>query len=289
MENRVGEFRNLVDYLQPDVAEGIDAGDALAGAKAFRRTVAPVYLRRNQEDVLGELPDLIEVEDWVRFTGEDEAAYLAAVRSGNLMTVRQAAFQSASSAKLERLAEIVSEAREDGLKVLIFSNFLAVLSAVERKVGDAVTGRISGSVPPARRQEIVDAFTAQEGHAVLLGQIEASGVGLNVQAASVVILAEPQWKPGTEEQAIARAHRMGQVRKVQVHRLLAKDSVDDRIREIQEGKRLLFDEFARKSEVKEQDRRSVDTGEHRSAVLDEPGVPSEQRVLAAERHRLGLD
>ncbi|MEC3977950.1 DEAD/DEAH box helicase [Amycolatopsis sp. H20-H5] len=289
MENRVGEFRNLVGYLQPDVAERIDAGDALAGAKAFRRTVAPVYLRRNQEDVLGELPDLIEVEDWVRFTREDEAAYLAAVRSGNLMAVRQGAFQSASSAKLERLAEIVSEAREDGLKVLIFSNFLAVLAAVERKVGDAVTGRISGSVPPARRQEIVDAFTAKEGHAVLLGQIEASGVGLNVQAASVVVIAEPQWKPGTEEQAIARAHRMGQVRKVQVHRLLAKDSVDDRIREIQEGKRLLFDEFARKSEVKEQDRRSVDTGEHRPAVPDVPEAALERRVLAAERHRLGLD
>jgi SNF2 family DNA or RNA helicase len=70
------------------------------------------------------------------------------------------------------------------------------------------------------------------------------------EAASVVIIVEPQWKPSTEEQAIARAHRMGQVRTVQVHRLLARDSIDERIREIQYGKRLLFDHFARRSDAK---------------------------------------
>ena len=84
---------------------------------------------------------------------------------------------------------------------------------------------------------------------MLLGQIEAGGVGINMQAASVVILTEPQWKPSTEQQAVARAHRMGQVRTVQVHRLLAKDSVDERMREIQENKTLLFDAFARRSEA----------------------------------------
>ncbi|MBY8854335.1 ATP-dependent helicase, partial [Saccharothrix sp. MB29] len=63
MENRVEEFRNLVHQLQPQVARGLDATDALAGARRFRRAVAPVYLRRNQEDVLTELPDRIEVED----------------------------------------------------------------------------------------------------------------------------------------------------------------------------------------------------------------------------------
>ena len=66
MENRVQEFRNLVDYLQPRIAARVSADDAVAGARAFRRAVAPVYLRRNQEDVLYELPDKIEIEDWVQ-------------------------------------------------------------------------------------------------------------------------------------------------------------------------------------------------------------------------------
>jgi SNF2 family DNA or RNA helicase len=289
MENRVEEFRTLVGYLQPSVARGVSAQDAVAGAKTFRRAVAPVYLRRNQEDVLTELPDKIEIESWVQLSETDEARYEAAVSKRNLMAMRQAPFSTPSSAKLERLRDLVEEAAQDGMKVLVFSYFLHTLKVIHEALGDAVVGTITGSVPPALRQQIVDDFTKRPRHAVLLSQIEAGGVGINMQAASVVILTEPQWKPSTEEQAIARAHRMGQVRTVQVHRLLAKDCIDERIREIQEGKRLLFDEFARKSEAKNADRRAVDTADHRPDVLDDESVPVAQRVLAAEQYRLGLD
>lgn len=285
MENRVEEFRNLVGYLQPRIAARVDATDALAGARAFRRAVAPVYLRRNQEDVLTELPEKIEVEDWVQLSAEDDVAYASAVRSRNLMEMRQAAFRSPRSAKLERLLEIVEEAAEDGMKVVVFSYFRGVLATVGRALG-SVAGEINGSVPPTARQQIVDDFTGRHGHAVLLGQIEAGGVGINMQAASVVVIAEPQWKPSTENQAVARAHRMGQIRTVQVHRLLAKGSVDERMREIQENKTLLFDEFARKSDAKDADRRAVDTDEHRPAVLDDESVPVERRIILAEEHRL---
>lgn len=288
MENRVEEFRNLVQYLQPKVATRVNATDAIAGAKRFRRVVAPVYLRRNQEDVLTELPDKIEIEDWVQPTPADAKIYEADVRDRQLMQMRQAAWKSPDSAKLDRLAEIVDEAREDGRKVIVFSYFLQVLSTIQDKLGSAAMGPINGSVPAPARQELVDVFTRYEGHAVLLSQIEAGGVGLNVQAASVVILAEPQWKPSTEEQAIARAHRMGQIRKVQVHRLLAKGTVDERIREIQERKSLLFAEFARKSDAKDADSRSVDISEHRPTVLDDEAVPMERRIILAEQHRLGI-
>lgn len=288
MENRVEEFRNLVHYLQPRLARQIDATDALSGARRFRRTVAPVYLRRNQEDVLTELPDKIEVEDWVRLTPADEANYATSVRSRNLMQMRQAAYRARDSAKLERLVEIVDEAREDARKVVIFSYFLDVLRTVEVRLGPAIVGSLTGSVSPTARQDLVDHFSRQEGHAVLLCQIEAGGVGLNLQAASVVILAEPQWKPSTEEQAIARAFRMGQIRKVQVHRLLAKSSVDERMREIQEQKSLLFDEFARKSDAKDADSRAVDSSPYRPPVLDDERVPLPQRIVAAEQHRLGI-
>ncbi len=111
---------------------------------------------------------------------------------------------------------------------------------------------------------------------------------MNIQAASVVIIAEPQRKPSTEEQAIVRAYRMGQTRRVQVHRLLAKDSVDERLREVQEHKSLLFDEFARKSDAKDADSRSVDTSEHRPEVLDDEAVPLDKRIVLAEQHRSGL-
>ncbi|OZM79666.1 DEAD/DEAH box helicase [Pseudonocardia sp. MH-G8] len=289
MENRVEEFRTLVGYLQPAVARRVDAADAVAGAKAFRRAVAPVYLRRNQEDVLTELPDKIETESWVQLSDTDEAKYESAVSGRNLMAMRQAPFSSPGSAKLERLKDIVEEAAEDGMKVVVFSYFLGTLELIQGALGSAVVGTITGAVPPQARQQIVDEFTARPGHAVLLGQIEAGGVGINIQAASVVILTEPQWKPSTEEQAIARAHRMGQVRTVQVHRLLAKDCIDERICEIQQGKRLLFDAFARKSEAKDADLRAVDASEHRPEVLDDESVPVGQRVLAAERHRMGLD
>jgi SNF2 family DNA or RNA helicase len=289
MENRVEEFRTLVGYLQPRVAQRVNATDAVAGAKAFRRAVAPVYLRRNQEDVLTELPDKIETESWVQLSATDEARYEAAVSKKNLMAMRQAPFSTPSSAKLERLRDLVEEAAQDGMKVLVFSYFLDTLKVIHEAIGDATVGTITGSVPPAARQQIVDDFTQRPRHAVLLSQIEAGGVGINMQAASVVILTEPQWKPSTEEQAIARAHRMGQVRTVQVHRLLAKDCIDERICEIQQGKRLLFDEFARKSEAKDADRRAVDRSDHRPDVLDDEKVPVAQRVLAAERYRLGMD
>ncbi|WP_148262436.1 DEAD/DEAH box helicase [Hoyosella subflava] len=278
MENRVSEFRNLVAYLRPDVADRVTAADALAGARKFRRTVAPVYLRRNQEDVLTELPERIDIEEWVYLSPGDTREYRDAVRSGNFMWMRRAAYSSSESAKLERLLEIVDEANEDGFKVLIFSYFLDVLERIGSALGSKVAGTITGSVPAPERQRLVDAFTAYQGPTVLLSQIQAGGVGLNIQAASIVILTEPQWKPSTEEQAIARAHRMGQVRAVQVHRLLAKDTVDDHMRQIVARKRELFDEYARKSASKEADARSVDVD-----VADD-----EQRIVEAERQRLGI-
>jgi hypothetical protein len=123
----------------------------------------------------------------------------------------------------------------------------------------------------------VDEFTAAPGHAVLLAQIEAGGVGLNLQAASVVIICEPQVKPTMEHQAVARAHRMGQVRAVQVHRLLATDSVDQRMLDILESKSRLFDAYARRSDVAEATPDAVDIS---VGSLARRIVEDEQRRLA---------
>ena len=282
MENRVEEFRNLIHYLQPAVARAIDAYHGVAGPDAFRKAVAPVYLRRNQVDVLTELPELVQVDEWEEFGTQDFAAYRDAVMSGNFMAMRRAAFavpDPRQSAKLQRLLEIADEAGENGHKVVVFSYFRDVLDTVHRALGDRAFGPITGSVPPEKRQAIVDAFTQTRQPAVLVSQMQAGGVGLNMQAASVVILCEPQVKPTTEAQAIARAHRMGQVRTVLVHRLLIADSVDQRMLEILDSKRRLFDEYVRRSATAEASPEAVDISE---AALAQQIVAAEQERLARE-------
>jgi superfamily II DNA or RNA helicase len=291
MENRVEEFRNLVHYLRPALVEQIGNGDGAAGSRAFRRAVAPAYLRRNQEDVLTELPELMHVDEWEELGAADMDAYREAVAAGNFMAMRRAAYRHPDkSAKLERLQELVEEAAETHLKVLIFSFFHDVLAAVGARLGpglgpklgpglgSGVFGPLSGKTPPLRRQQMVDAFTAAPGHAVLLTQIQVGGVGLNLQAASVVILCEPQVKPTTESQAVARAHRMGQIRKVQVHRLLAADSVDQRMLEILHRKIRLFDSYARRSDVAEASPDAIDISEQELA----------RQIVEAEQRRLAL-
>ncbi|MGW6792189.1 DEAD/DEAH box helicase [Streptomyces chartreusis] len=309
MENRVEEFRCLVRILQPELAESVDEHDGVAGSKAFRKAVAPVYLRRNQQDVLTELPALQHTDEWEEPSAQDEEAYREAVRAGNFMAMRRAAYaRPERSAKLDRLREIAAEAAENGLKVVVFSAFRDVLAAAQKALADGTVpateaaeaaetvdadetdtakadadrtarlfGPISGSVPPARRQQLVDDFAAAPGHAVLLAQIEAGGVGLNMQAASVVILCEPQLKPTVEHQAVARAHRMGQVRSVQVHRLLCTGGVDERLVRMLENKSRLFDAYARRSAVAEATPDAVDISDINLA----------RRIVEEEQARLG--
>jgi SNF2 family DNA or RNA helicase len=172
--------------------------------------------------------------------------------------------------------EIVEEAEDNGRRVIVYSYFREVLDRVARLLPGHVFGPITGSVPANKRQEIVDRFSAAAGGAVLAAQIQAGGVGLNIQAASVVVICEPQLKPTTEWQAIARARRMGQLNSVQVHRLLSEDAVDERIVDILATKSRLFDEFARISETADAAPEAVDISEAELA----------RRVLAAERERL---
>ncbi|MFC5802533.1 DEAD/DEAH box helicase [Streptomyces formicae] len=285
MENRVAEFRNLVRMLDRGVAESLGERDALAGSVAFRKAVAPVYLRRNQADVLTELPSLQQTDEWETLSASDEEAYREAVRAGNFMAMRRAAYmRPKKSAKLERLRELVQEAGESGQKTVVFSNFKDVL----RVVGEALTagpadripvlGPLTGSVPAGRRQQVVDDFAAVSGPAVLLAQIQAAGVGLNMQAASVVIICEPQIKPTIEHQAVARAHRMGQVRPVSVHRLLATGGVDERMVKMLEDKTRLFDAYARISAVAEATPDAVDVSDTEMA----------RRIIEEEQARLGV-
>ena len=250
LENRVDEMCFLVGCLRPDIAGQIKEMKYISSAPQFREKLAPVYLRRTREAVLTELPELIEKDQWCRMGAAEWAQYLLAVTSENFMAMRQVSWDvpdPAKSAKAKRLLELCLEAEEDGRKIIVFSFFRETIKTVCSLLGKRALEPITGSVSPARRQELVDEFTAAEAGKVLVCQVQAGGTGLNIQAASVIIFCEPQIKPSMETQAVSRAYRMGQVRSVLVHRLLCDNTVDERILELLRNKQDIFDSFAEES------------------------------------------
>jgi superfamily II DNA or RNA helicase len=283
LENRVDELVSLVALLDRDFARQLNRASLAAGVDAFRKHVAPIYLRRNTEDVLKELPDLIEVDEFCEWNGADYGYYEHSVASGNLMGMRKAGMkpiiEGANPDKVERLLELVEEAFDGGKKVLVFSYFLDALKVVVEALGDRAVGPITGGVTPARRQELVDIFTNSKEPKVLVGQIQAAGTGLNIQAASVVILCEPQIKPSLEVQAIARAHRMGQVNTVQVHRLIIPECIDEKMMAMLAWKQKEFDDYARESALANSGYTAKDHGEEKLAKV----------LVMEERRRLNIE
>lgn len=254
LENNVDEMVNLIQILKPDIAKEISGMKMLASAPQFREKVAPVYYRRKREDVLTELPELLETKEWCVLGDLEEREYENAVLSKNYNAARRVSWHvddMNESGKAKRMMEIIEEAKSEDRKIIVFSFFLDTIQKVAQMLGDSCSEPINGSVSPARRQEIIDEFNkAPAGH-VLAAQIIAGGTGLNIQAASVVILCEPQLKPSIENQAISRAYRMGQARNVLVYRLLADDTIDEKITNLLAEKQTIFDAFADKSAAAE--------------------------------------
>ena len=280
LENRLEEMKQLIGVLQPRVAQLLSKEFHLLHPSEFSKTVASVYLRRNRKDVLKELPELEIIPRWVDFGKQEEIAYNQAVSDGKIMQMRRSAWLGGvpeASPKLQLLLDICDEAYDKGHKVLVFSFFRDVIRTVESHLEGRTFEPITGDVPNERRQDIIDEFTKADPGSVLISQINAGGVGLNIQAANIVILCEPQWKPSTEEQAISRAYRMGQSRNVVVYRLLTEESIDVSMLEILNQKSGIFDLYARESEVGSLALQGLADGEDESL---------KQKVLRVERERL---
>jgi len=267
LENRLSELQTLVTTVQPELnQEVVTLLKQVRPAPAeVREKLAPVYLRRTQADVLTELPDITETDEIVPLEPADVEAYRAS--PDNLMHKRLAATIGAGglqSAKFDRLKELLELYRDDGRKVAVFSYFRQVLDDVSALVGGCA--QIHGEISSVERQQVIDRFAAQEGFGVLALQIEAGGVGINLQCAQVVILMEPQFKPSTERQAIARVRRMGQTRKVNAHRLIAKGTIDEMLVKLVAEKSQIFADYAHQSSVKDASGMAIDPG---SAVMRE--------------------
>ena len=247
LENKVDEMCFLISCLDKNLAHEIKDMKHLVSAPLFREKVAPVYLRRTREDVLQELPELTITDEWCEMSEVEKQNYYSSTMSENFMAMRQVSWDVAdinNSSKATRLKEIYEQAKEDKRKVIIFSYFLNTINQVKKLLGTVCFGPINGSVLPQDRQKIIDEFSKAEDGAVLLAQIQAGGTGVNIQAASCVIICEPQLKPSTENQAISRTYRMGQTRNVLVYKLMCEQSVDERIAEILENKETVFEHFA---------------------------------------------
>ena len=252
LENKVDEMLELVKVLRLNLANELQGMAFMSSAPQFRETVAPVYYRRKRADVLKELPELVQSEEWCRMSAGEERAYENAVLSGNYAQVRRVSWEMADpadSVKACRLKEIVAEAEQEERKIIVFSFFLDTISKVCGMFAGKCIGPINGSVPPQRRQEMIDEFDKAPAGTVLAAQIQSGGTGLNIQSASVVVLCEPQFKPSVENQAISRAYRMGQSRSVLVYRLLCENTADEKIMKLLEQKQQIFDAFADDSAV----------------------------------------
>ena len=309
LENKVDEMCELIGFVRPDLVKEIRSNAGMRHVPEFREILAPVYLRRQRDMVLDELPPLTIEEEWCAMTPSDRAAYMAEVQGGNFMGMRRVSFlqeDMETSSKAIRLKELCDLAMEEGRKVIVYSFFRDTIRKVIRLLGGTadgtvaggtaagsaagsaaglaagsaaggtVVGSITGSTPVEERQDLIDRFTETPGGAVLVSQVQAGGTGLNIQAAGIVIFCEPQIKPSLEWQALSRVYRMGQVQNVLVYHLLCENTVDEAVRAILARKEEEFDLFAQESVIADAadgltpDREGVDQEARRGRAAQVP-------------------
>lgn len=283
LENQVEEMISLIYILQPEIAHSVKNITVIASAPKFKEKIAPVYYRRKRTDVLTELPELIESEEWCELSFEEEQIYENSVIEQQYAECRRVSFNIddlSKSTKANRLLEIIEEAEEEGRKVIVFSFFLDTIQKIALMLGSKCYGPITGAVPPNRRQEIIDEFEKAPSGSVLVAQIQSGGTGLNIQCASVVVICEPQFKPSTENQAISRAYRMGQARNVLVHRLLCEDTIDEKLTKVLKHKQDIFDAFADES-VSAQKSMEIDDDTFSNLMKEETERINQKRGITA--------
>ena len=273
MENSIEELWSIFYVTFPELFLGLKEFSKLTRAQIARR-VRPFLLRRVKEDVLLELPEKVESIESAELFPEQKklyAAYLAKLRHDTLKHLDKDTFRKnririlagltrlrqicchpalfvdhykGGSAKFEQLMQILEESRNAGRRVLIFSQFTGMLSLIGRELAN--DGRsffyLDGQTPSEERVKLCERFNGGEGDLFLIS-LKAGGTGLNLTGADTVILYDIWWNPAVEEQAMDRAHRMGQSNVVQVIKLIARGTIEDKMNELQEKKRHLIEEI----------------------------------------------
>jgi superfamily II DNA or RNA helicase len=255
----------------------LTAGEAPRQLARLRARVRPFFLRRTKEEVLPELPPKLEHATLCELTDEQREVYRAVLAQGRrdvfensdkqgagreriamlttLLRLRQVCCHldllpadpaqprawREPSAKLDRAFELIDEAIDGGHRVLLFSQFVQMLHRLrdEARRREIAFCYLDGQT--ADRQAEIDRFQRDAGVPLFFISLKAGGTGLNLTGADTVIHFDPWWNPAVEDQATARAHRLGQQRAVQAYKLIAAGTVEEKIQAMQARKRTLFE------------------------------------------------
>jgi len=281
IENHLGELWNLFRFINPGLlgslesfnqrfANPIERSQDKQARSQLKKLIQPFLLRRTKNQVLQELPSRTEILLQVELSPEEMAFYEALRREAiaklsdsnvaagqkhlqvlaEIMKLRRACCNTSlvapdiplPSAKLQLFGEVLTELLENRHKALVFSQFVDHLRIIRNYLDEHKIRYqyLDGSTPAKERKKRVDAFQGGEGDVFLIS-LKAGGTGLNLTAADYVIHMDPWWNPAVEDQASDRVHRIGQQRPVTIYRLVAKDTIEEKIVNLHQHKRDLAD------------------------------------------------
>ncbi len=262
------------DFFRTQFANPIDKNGEENARTTLRKMLQPFMLRRTKQQVATDLPDKTEMILWCEMESEQRAVYDEYKRyyrdkllqridsdgmAGSAIYVLEALLrlrqlcdhpalvknEAVKTSESVKLSELRREIEEDagGKKVLVFSQFTEMLHLIAKDFTEAGIkyAYLDGSTPAAARRQAVEDFQTDESVRVFLISLKAGGVGLNLTAAEYVFLVDPWWNPAVEAQAIDRTHRIGQTAKIMAYRMICKDTVEEKVMQLQSRKRALAD------------------------------------------------
>ncbi|SFH67384.1 DEAD/DEAH box helicase [Pisciglobus halotolerans] len=272
IENKIDELWSIFQLIMPGFFPSIKKFRSLPNER-IAKMIQPFVLRRVKKDVLKELPKKIETNLYSSLSKEQKTIYLAYLQqiqesvlnmSGDefkrhrieilsgLTRLRQICCDprlfmddyEGESGKLEQLKEMVANGLENGKRMLIFSQFTSMLDIIQKELAaqEIESFYLSGKTKPVERIEMVNQFNQGE-KSIFLISLKAGGTGLNLTGADTVILYDLWWNPAVEEQAAGRAHRIGQKNVVEVWRMIAEGTIEEKINALQKEKKSLFDQI----------------------------------------------
>lgn len=279
IENRLDELWSIFQTISPGFL-GSKQEFIQYSNDYIRKTTKPFILRRLKTDVLPDLPEKIEFEQYSELTKEQKQVYLAYLERierqldavveadqfnqekieilAGLTRLRQICCHPSlflenyqgESGKLELLLTIIEQLRVENRRILIFSQFSSMLKIIEKELNklNYRSFYLDGQTPIKDRVEMAEAFNNGE-REVFIISLKAGGTGLNLTGADTVILFDLWWNPAVEAQAAGRAHRIGQTKEVEVIRLITEGTIEEKIFQLQEKKRKLVDEIIQPGET----------------------------------------
>lgn len=273
IENNLTELWSIFDFIMPGYlyskekfVEKFTHGGK-ENLEILKELVNPFILRRTKKDVIKELPDKVLKNILVDMTEAQKAVYMNYIKNvkellkdkkdnniqifSYLTRLRQICLDpslikkeyNGGSGKLESAMELIDEHLYSGEKILLFSQFTSVLDKIGQMLESENIGfyKLDGKTKPKDRIKMVNKFNQGKAKRVFLISLKAGGTGLNLTSASVVIHFDPWWNPAVEDQATDRAHRIGQTKVVEVIKLIARGTIEEKIIMLQEEKKELID------------------------------------------------